>query len=164
MTFQLPEGFQPITLQKIFNDAWQAFIVEKKPPAQVWKLRENGTGDGNYVCRYKTEGGLRCAVGCSIPEGHPYEGEQMDFLDLVRLERNHFDSRDAPPRIFAPELIEMAGEDDVERASRISRFQSRLHDDLAERGNWIVSPETMEGHYRQVAADFGLTIPGEEVE
>lgn len=164
MTFVLPENFKPITRQDIFNAAWQAFVVEKKPPAQESYFHERNHGL-EYRCRYKTEGPepKRCAIGLTIPEGHPYENLKMAFGDLLLHDfecRKLVDPEE--PAIFDKELVDTAVED-RHFQWKCDDFQSLLHDGLVYQGEWNVSPETIELTYRSVAKQFNLTIPGEEV-
>lgn len=171
MTFQLPEGFKPITLQIIFDAAWQAFIVERRPPAQVLQAA-SARGEPEYACRYRTIDGRSCAVGLPIPKGHPYENEIADFCDLLELEEYNLRHNDCgiehTPAIFAKELIAMIDPSRGDAADLesdrefLNAFQSRLHDNLAEEGKWVITPEAMEREYRAVAADYGLTVPGDK--
>ena len=122
-----------ITLQQIFNAAWQAFIVERRPPA----INRDG------YCKYLTEEGRKCAVGLCLPDGHP--SQQMIGLlsDAVHLY----------PELFSDSVV-------VCQYSWLDEFQAQLQDHLQILGKWP-APEIMESRYRQVAADYKLSIPGE---
>jgi hypothetical protein len=61
-----------MTLQQYF-DATVAHLAEQKCRAH----------DGNR-CQYLTDDGLRCAIGCHIPDGHPAQKEDMTFDTLSR--------------------------------------------------------------------------------
>lgn len=50
---------KPLTLQEVFNNAWNAFVVEKSPPS----VRNKETN-----CLYRGPNGLKCAIGVSIPD------------------------------------------------------------------------------------------------
>lgn len=132
----------PITLQHIFNLAWQAFIVEGKPPAVT----------GND-CEYETEDGRRCAIGLALPDvlTHPHTGEPVprrgvtgSFGTIVRRYPQYFDQsiRAAIPTT----LID---------------FQGRLHDSLQLDGHWTQSLAQRKKAYRNIAKDYGLTVPGD---
>ncbi len=60
--------------QAVFDKVWNHFIVKQNPRA----IAENG------ICRYRTEKGLMCAVGCLIPDNE-YKGEEME--GAISLER-----------------------------------------------------------------------------
>ncbi len=133
-----------ITAQMIFDAAWQAFIVERRPPAQ----EKNEFGE--WCCCYLTKNGGKCAVGLCIPDGHPFQKETFSFNGLLGE-----DERASYP-IF----------DDMFHEGRNMRLrdtmQGYLHDINAQNGEWIYSPERMEQIYRDFAKDNGLTIPGEQ--
>lgn len=123
-----------ITLQKIFDLAWEHFIV--------------GDGEPGYSehtgCTYKTPDGRKCAVGLALPEnpdGYEYEGS---FRTLV---------------LDYPELFD----DSVLKRPRdsLNAFQSGLHDDLVDKttGEWRFNKEEMKAKYLAVAESFGLTVP-----
>ncbi len=44
--------------QEWFNNAWNWFIVDKKPLALLT--------EAPYTCKYRTDDGRKCAIGCSI--------------------------------------------------------------------------------------------------
>ena len=123
-----------ITLQDIFNAAWQAFVIENKPPAVEHD-------DDGWHCRYLTPGGCKCAVGLCIPDGHPAQQSKAPLGMLT---------------IDYPELFDCPG-----TTRRLNRFQSRLHDYLVTNdGTW--RPDVnIKREYQGVAKEYGLTIPGE---
>ena len=47
------------TMQKIYDHIWNHFIVEGNP---------FGYDHQEYICKYRTTGGAKCAVGCLIPD------------------------------------------------------------------------------------------------
>lgn len=125
-----------ITFQSIFNAAWQAFIVEKRPPAS-----DSGG------CKYFMPDGRRCGVGWSLPE------EIQEHPDFLNYEGFH-------QLVFRfPDLFD----DQIKQTSqpRLYRFQADLHDHLCTtaESRWNYPPEEMERKYRVVADKFGLTIP-----
>ena len=122
-----------ITLQDIFSAAWQAFVVEKKPPAMEFRGER-------FKCRYITNGGRRCAVGLCIPDGHI--GMQNDGPVSMLIE-DHPDLFDIQSRVEADKL------------------QALLHDSLCDEvtGEWAFSHKEIEGSYYHAAAEFNLTVP-----
>lgn len=130
-----------ITLQEIFNRAWETFIVNDGKPSTVKVLNE-------VKCRYMTEDGRKCAVGLVLPDGHPAQHSLQDFPGIVR----DF------PEIFAPEIRGIA----FQSPGRLERFQQCLHDHLVNAvGNWLYTKDEMKRRYRTIATDYELTIPGE---
>jgi hypothetical protein len=123
----------PITLQMIFDAAWQAFIVEGKPPAQE-----------NNFCRYLTSDGRKCAVGLCIPDGHP---AQQYIHSLPHLLNEY-------PNLFGGSLN--AYDHDL------NRFQLELHDELCRGGAWTEDLEARRASYLEVAKQFGLVVPSSD--
>ena len=130
-----------ISLQDIFDAAWQAFIVEDRPPAV-------GTGG---ECKYLTDDGRKCAVGLVLPEGHPAQERNCLFLGLV-LDY---------PDLWAEDVLEISNASN-DGKKQLYLFQGHLHDKLVYRGQWTKSKAEREAVYRQVASDYGLTVPGEK--
>jgi len=122
-----------ITLQDIFDKAWQHFIVEDNPPAMVGNL-----------CRYLTPEGRKCAIGLTLPEGHSAQISPGPFSLLVK----NF------PELWNLELQEM--DEGV-----LNYFQTELHDGFVEDGFWTIDQEKRERQYRKVAKEHNLKIPGE---
>jgi hypothetical protein len=129
-----------ITLQQIFDAAWQAFIVEGKPPAV-----EYGS------CSYLTPDGRKCAVGLTLPEGHECQSDSLRFADLVNGYPELFDA-----------VIRHASDE------RLNEFQGDLHDELITKSaatdqrlsdTWQHSVEERAALYRDVAMKHGLTVP-----
>lgn len=130
-----------ITLQQIFNAAWQAFIVEGQAPGVV----NIGYDDDYYECRYRTPDGRACAVGLCLPAGHPAAGkEDVNFGSIV----------DYWPELF-DEQIQGMGHDGLDS------FQHGLHDSMVDTdtGEWDCSVEEREKKYRRIAKQFGLEVP-----
>lgn len=129
-TYQLPADFKKITLQDIFNKAWEHFIVGDGKPA--WSTEENR-------CMYLDEYGNKCAVGLCIPDGHPAQKKAAGLRPLL---------------IEYPELF------DIKESELANNFQNKLHDDLIDCcGAWIYDKQEMRNKYIQVAEQYGLTIP-----
>ena len=123
-----------ITFQKIFDKAWQAFIVEDKPPA----MNENGR------CFYEDDFGNCCAVGLALPEGHESRKYIGSFGNLMHKY----------PELFAQEILDTPGD-------TLVGFQQRLHDHLAVKGSWFYSKEYRKQKYIELAEAFHLKVPGE---
>lgn len=119
------------SLQKIFNAAWNRFIVNDNPPsATVWG------------CKYLTPDGRKCAIGLCIPEGHEAQYYIGSFSNLLY---NYSD--------LFPDLIDMDDE-------YLNEFQERLHDNLrCGTHGWKFNKEEMKNEYLAVAEDYNLTIP-----
>ena len=124
-----------ITLQRIFDAAWQAFIVERKPPA--WDQR---TGYSVYL----TADGRKCPIGLALPEDHPAIRSSAIFSTIVYRFPGLFD-------------------DQINAMSRnaLNDFQGALHDDHIDHfsGVWIGTPEQMKDAYLGIARQYGLIIP-----
>ena len=122
-----------ITLQMIFDAAWQAFVVERRPPAYDTVAS---------ICRYLTEDGRKCAVGLVLPEGHPVQKQEHSLGQIVKRY----------PELFHPQLQSLTN-------YQLNRFQQLLHDDLIDydTGEWDF-PD-LHGHYARAAKEYGLTIP-----
>lgn len=131
-----------ITLQDIFNAAWQAFIVEHKKPA---------FNDGG-LCLYETDDGRRCAVGLVLTDDmlkrvHEWEKITNVIPTFAALRR------DVLPGEFDPSLDSIFSRD-------IDDPQYVLHDQFY-RGGWPTQ-NTLEERYRLYAKRMSLTIPGEQ--
>lgn len=122
-----------ITLQDIISAAWQAFIVEDKPPA----VTQSG-------CHYLAPDGSKCAVGLVLPEGHPAQRRTERFSFLVRMY----------PELWADDVRSMS-------AMYLDGLQRNLHDDLVcyVRLEWALERAAREAVYRDIAAEYGLTVP-----
>ena len=103
-----------ITLQQIFDAAWQAFIVEEKPPSMLSTSPDSG-------CAYRGQGGARCAVGLCLPDRTAQVSENKVFSQIVRRY----------PMLFS---VDLQHRTDYE----LDEFQARLHDRMQEGGQWLV--------------------------
>jgi hypothetical protein len=124
-----------ITLQDIFNKAWQHFIIEDNPPATELMM-------GMHVCRYLTLDGRKCAVGLALPNNPEVQEQCCGFETLV---------------VDYPDLFS----EDLTGKSYLREFQNRLHDKLQRDGNWAYGKEQMKHSYLSVAEEYGLTVPSE---
>lgn len=130
---------EKITLQKIFDLAWDHFIVNRSSPA----LNYDDRSEAIIGCSYLDRDGNKCAIGLALPEGHPAQQANMYFVGLVR----------EYPELFDAGLIG--------HMDSLKEFQSSLHDDHVDysRGGWSSTPKQMEEAYRRVAERYGLTVP-----
>lgn len=124
-----------ITLQKIFDLAWNHFIVGDGQPAF----------DENTGCSYETSDGRKCAVGLALPTPASGEDGYYGTFECVVA---------AYPHLFDQEINAM-------KANALNLFQVRLHDGLIDSntGEWRYTKEERQGRYLQVAKDFNLTVP-----
>lgn len=131
-----------ITLQHVFNTAWQAFIIEDKPP---------GMDPETKKCSYSG-----CAFGLCFPEGHPAKKETRTIEEVISKY----------PELFDESIIKLS--ETYERAYYLFNFQYKLHDDLCywnpitNKPAWKHSKEEMKQIYRYIAEQYKLTIPGED--
>lgn len=134
--------FKPLSLQDLFDNAWRVFIIGDAKPA-FNKVVNEYYGNEETVCRYLDDNGNKCAIGVSLPDGHPSQNYTKGFGLLV----NNY-----------PELFD----DSVKSLSviRLSIFQQDLHDVLFDLNTLEFPPkEEMKKAYIKVAEKFGLTIP-----
>jgi hypothetical protein len=134
---ELPENFEPITPQRAFDAAWDAFVLKDGQPA----------ADSRSACRYLTTTGRKCAIGLCIPDGHPAQHDGCGVGGLT---------------VRYPELF--AKDEPIDR-NLLGAIQSELHDTLQRAGEWHAFADTQEKRavtYRAFAAKRNLTIPGEE--
>lgn len=129
--------FKRITLQSIFDKAWQKFIVEKCKPSM-----------NDHTCLYRNpNNGCRCAIGWSLPNISQILDRCCKFSALV----------EAYPFIFDAEIVKHA----ESGRTRLDCFQESLHDNYAlPNGEWYADI-CLEERYRQVAANYNLTVPGD---
>lgn len=125
-------NFQKITLQRIFDAGWQAFVVEGKP----WARAENHWS----ICFYDDGKGNCCAVGLCVPPSHPIRDPKT--WGVASRQRSKY-----------PELFEHDYDD-----HSLDDLQRRLHDDLARDEMIPGSPEVRDA-YIQAAEWFGLKVP-----
>lgn len=129
---------EEITLQKIFDLAWQAFIIEDKPPSYG-----KNPLSGDWQCLYEDEYGNSCAVGLAIPKGHPARKFGGSLWYLVQAHQCLFDVK----------MRSLSYDDSI-------TFQTSLHDKfVGVDGMWMITKEERMNRYIEVAEIFGLTIP-----
>lgn len=131
-----------VTLQKIFDDAWQAFIVENRPPAM-----EKDPG-GTWLCRYETTDGRQCAIGLQLAGYEEAETYFGTFEDLIK--------EDLTPELWADDVLSLDPEQLID-------VQERLHDNLCCEDEWSFSLETRARIYLSLAAEYGLNTDGKEL-
>jgi len=123
-----------ISLQSIFNKAWQNFVVDGKPPAYK-----------NGHCYYNTPDGCRCAIGLSLPPDvlADVEKVEMSFSEVVMRH----------PDIFGPSVLALS-------EAQQNIFQAMLHDDLVSlfTDGWK-SGVSLRDEYISTAERFGLNVP-----
>ena len=142
-----------VTLQDIFNAAWQHFIVEQSPPATKF-FKDTTNDDGAFKCVYLNDHGNKCAVGLCIPDGHPLQESGQNFVGILSQD-NQYTGED---RLFDDSIRSIP-------AHAVAQFQRRLHDEMidTQTGLWQANAtvEYRRQAYIQVAKDYNLTIPGE---
>lgn len=126
-------------MQEVFDAAWQAFIVEDKPPAMTRR------GDDNF-CVYEDLEGNSCAIGLCIPKNHPARDYIGSFNQMV------FDN----PEWFGENIND-------ENVGDYSILQKCLHDNLVdiETGEWQINLQERRERYEDLSRSYDLTIPGE---
>lgn len=129
-----------ISLQQIFDLAWQAFIVERKQP---------GYDKGVHSCRYLDDEGNKCAIGLALPDGHPTQKSLCSFYTLMTHNRE----------LFNDSLTSL-------NEAQANHFQASLHDSYIDEdsgsptyGQWALTPRELEKRYKEVAKKYNLTIP-----
>ena len=123
-----------ITLQAIFDLAWDAFIIKRKAPC----LNASGT------CAYVNYRGNRCAVGLAIPAGHPALQCEGPFGDLV----------DKYPELWAADVKSLS-------RAELTNFQTLLHDGLIS-GTPAKFPSELRAmvrSYAEAANKYNLKMP-----
>lgn len=128
---------EKISIQSIFNAAWQAFIVEGKPPS----------ADDMGSCKYRGPNGGMCAVGLCLPDGVARRADKS-AMTLAAVVRRW-------PDLFVDELVDLASDDE----SALTRIQLNLHDTLQSEGQWEYSPSQLRARYERFAKKHNLTIP-----
>lgn len=128
-----------ITLQHIFNLAWQRFIVEQAGPCTVYNEY-----DKQYGCTYSDGEGGHCAVGLALPEELKACDQTRTFPSIV----------DSYIEWFDVSITTM-------EESKLRRFQCKLHDDLVnlKTGTWKLALSQRVEKYKTVARNYGLEVP-----
>jgi hypothetical protein len=152
-----------ITMQKVFDAAWNAFVVQRKPPAVT---REDG------ICTYRDAKGNRCAVGLVMTDEQvdmilreTYSSHSGSIASVRTVIEFHPEWFDAPEiRVGSP--IKSLNPAFAEYASTFRHLQNDLHDSLVkinknDDGCYGAFPEDLEKRYREIAVIYNLTIPGD---
>jgi hypothetical protein len=137
VSYELPADFRPITLQRAFDAAWNAFVLKEGQPAM-----------SNDECCYLTPDGRKCAIGLLIPDGHP--AQKTGGKSALGLSEIY-------PSLFAST--------DLKFLAKLNELQGELHDRLAGPfGGWSYHANTQakrKAIYRYFAKEHNLTVPGE---
>lgn len=135
-----------ITLQAIFDAAWEAFIVNDNPPAVEYDY-----------CAYCTTDGRRCAIGLAMTdeqlaivkefiEQQVNSNQQPGIDTIIKLYHEWFDLSCAATRGAA--------------ASKFRYAQISLHDGLLDLNtSKFLSKDIRIKSYLNFANIFGLTVP-----
>ena len=126
-----------ITLQSIFDKAWEAFVIGDNDPGYDKNLGQ---------CVYVDGKGNKCAVGLSLPENSELQGNREGFSELYDL---------------FPELFDIDETFDLD----LDDFQYALHDNHvdSDTGYWKNTKEDRKAAYLTAAEDYGLEtshLPG----
>jgi hypothetical protein len=140
--FKLPDDFKPITPQRVFDAAWNAFVIGDAQPA-----RSSAGG-----CSYRNSKGDKCAIGLLIPDGHPAQDAQNSVGKVI----------DKHPELFGASALEYEG------LATLARMQIELHDSIS-LGNeddayWTTTQAERRERYTHFARQHNLTIPSSEVQ
>jgi hypothetical protein len=141
MSYQLPADFQPITLQRVFDKAWDAFVVNDGQPAR--------TPAGG--CAYLNENGNKCAIGLCIPDGHPAQKAETYVGGLFR----------DWPELFGDLKGLSEAQEELHDGICTSTEDAR---GVYINPKWKTAADTQQKRqviYRAFAARYSLTIPGE---
>lgn len=120
--------------QNVFNSAWQAFIVENKPPCG----RRGSSNTNTLLCRYK-EGNAACAIGLCLTDE---EAEVFSNVDLLTGMRN----------------LNLSEKD----YHCLKGLQLELHDKIARWNDgpvWHYNLEQRRTIYERFAERWNLTVP-----
>ena len=136
-----------ITPQSTFNAAWQAFIIENKPPAVAGDLDKTS-------CVYDDGKGNCCAFGLVLPP---------DLRQVIKINTSINAVIQQYPDLFDLVAWSVHANKCQDAEDVAVTFQTELHDELVDYGKrtWKFSLTEREQCYRRFAAEFSLTIPGE---
>lgn len=134
---------EKITLQKIFDAAWQAFIVEHRPPSVVYNSAQN-----RYVPVYVSGENSRCAIGLVLTDDCAIKFRNYNFHFLV----------ERCPELFAEDVRTLS-------PSGFMEIQGGLHDHLYSPriGKWVVPWDDRKLKYIELAIKFKLLVPMEKI-
>lgn len=130
-----------ITLQQIFDAAFQAFIIEDRPPC----VGSSG------ACLYHGPDNTHCAVGLVLPP--EITNPEGTFTSLI----------DQYSEFFEKDLFKMTEEE-------LDNFQQALHDDLCLRDEigkvqpkWALNTRQRLTVYKIIAKAYNLTVPKHKI-
>ncbi len=129
----------PLTLQDLFDNAWNAFVVEKRPRAL----------SGNGGCDYLSPEGHRCAIGVSMPDEVAAERASCFCTGLLSADSTHSSNPGACHRTRG-----WARENPVVTSAE-ARCLQNIHDSY-KGDNWSVDCKELLEAY---AKKHGLKIP-----
>ena len=125
-----------LSLQDIFNAAWQRFVVETGKPAMY---------NGN--CQYVTNTSEMCAVGCALPN------ELLKEIVKEHLNGAPFSGIVSTyPEYFDDSIFDYSG-------NVLNEFQACLHDNIESFLGDVEHKEEVKAIYTKVAQRFNLNIP-----
>lgn len=125
-----------LSLQNIFNAAWQRFVVELAKPAIY-----------NGSCQYITNTSEMCAVGCALPD------ELLKEIVKEHLNGAPFSGIVSMyPEYFANDIFDYRGDS-------LNEFQACLHDNIESLLGQSEHKEEVKDLYMKVAQRFNLTVP-----
>lgn len=131
-----------ITFQDIFNAAWQAFIVERKPPS----MKPYTMTPDEVECSYDDGKGGRCAVGLVLPE------------EVLAKDLGSFDNVVARHRgLFADDVVQT-------KPWSLNQFQYHLHDMHCQKATtnnikWDIDHDELKKRFIRVANRFNCKVP-----
>lgn len=143
---------EKITLQRVFELAWEHYIVKNEPPG-VYEDRR-----GLYGCTYGPHGTNSCAFGLALKEsgaGDHVLSSQVCISEIMDDYPEFFDEED-----FRKKL-------DI---NGVDTMQSELHDSLVETGrtmhdggvkpgNWLYPRKIRAAYYVALALKYNLELP-----
>jgi len=135
-----------ITPQMVFDAAWQAFIVENKPPAVVM---DNETTS----CTYNDGRGNKCSFGLVMPAKLALSiGSNIAITTVMT---------DHPELFNMPTWMVLAQRMGTQDVLVADTLQGALHDGLVDfnKLTWNLSLEDRKNVYRTIAEKYGFTIP-----
>lgn len=118
-----------ISLQTIFDKAWQHFIVNKAPLSHI----------GNRCYYHIVEDDRRCAIGCALTNQQARLADTIEDTSFGSLVKTF-------PEWFAEDILKLG-------YNELNGIQHRLHD------RYIGQELLTKREYTQFAYDYNLEIP-----
>jgi hypothetical protein len=156
-----------ITMQKVFDAAWDAFVIKGRSPAVT---KEDG------ICTYRDAKGNRCAVGLVMTDEQidiilqeTYSSHAGSIASVRTIIEMHPEWFDVPDGLINLGRLMALDSRFIAYASTFRHLQNELHDGLVKLSKnaneySAAFPEDLESKYREVATTYNLTIPGETQE